>query len=1053
MPLQRTVLAVSVGFLLWVIPGASQAQYLYTDTNGNGVHDSGDGVNNSGPTAIAIWLNSAFNRDGSPAACADTRFGMLGVVLHASGGTISNLSYSAGSISTFLNSSSTTDAYIVSNQIYHAGGLFLLGTLTLDATPGTAIAIVTSAPLPICPLTWFGSPCAGATFDGALRLGVDWFDVDDLNSAPGLTVTGPATAPHGAPLCLNVQATDADAGDILTISYQGAPPSLSSFVHTPSVSPATAQLCGTPTCGEVGILYTVVFSVSDGINAPVTQSHALTITNAAPTVTAPATKNGPVLSIMTFSVTATDADGDPLTFTTSGSAFANGASFTDNLNGSGTFLWTPCAAGPYSATFTAHDICGATGSATTGIMISNAARYVRGKVFFDDNGNATGLCSPEGGELGLVSWTIQMRNSLNAVVSSTTTNAAGDYQCSALAPGTYTLRALPPSGTNSYWAQSCPPGAAGFQTVNLACTGLATGVNFGQNNQGTNQDLATTILLNGLPKPGYTRAYSATYVNKGNTTVGGATLKITLPVVAQPISIQSWDPRFTPAVVGSPPSVTWHLPVLLPGNSDQVYVYVKINVATPTGTKLNASSLINPTGGDSKPADNSSASSVKVVSAQDPNDKSVLPEGYVLRADTLRYHVNFQNVGTATADSVAVLDILDDDLDPESVEVLGASHNYSVEIQDHQMTWIFPAIGLADSTSDEPASHGALEYTVRPKTDAPDGAVIQNTASIYFDFNPAVLTNTVQNTIDSPPLLLPVPDRTAVEGGTTQQSLLGSDPEADPLTFALVTGPSWASVLTTGSSTGRIDLAPQSGDAGTVTITVNASDGILTDEQSFTVNVLTVTGVALSERFEAQAIRLATNQVDMCVRLAPLSGAFRAADVDRSSVVLRSSGTGSISNVQSTGFSSNAGDSLDNAQVCFSSASLRSLFADVDGSKDVSVLCEGKLRTGERFSGTLPLRISAAAGALAAAVTPNPIHQGATLRYRTHRAGRVRVLIYDVNGRVRRILLDAPSVPAGYHEVPLGGSDRSRGALTSGIYFYRVETSEGVQSGRVVVLR
>jgi hypothetical protein len=46
------------------------AQYMYLDSNGDGIHTAADEVNPAGPTTIEIWLNTAVNRDGSPAVCS-----------------------------------------------------------------------------------------------------------------------------------------------------------------------------------------------------------------------------------------------------------------------------------------------------------------------------------------------------------------------------------------------------------------------------------------------------------------------------------------------------------------------------------------------------------------------------------------------------------------------------------------------------------------------------------------------------------------------------------------------------------------------------------------------------------------------------------------------------------------------------------------------------------------------------------------------------------------------------------------------------------------------
>lgn len=59
----------------------------------------------------------------------------------------------------------------------------------------------------------------------------------------------------------------------------------------------------------------------------------------------------------------------------------------------------------------------------------------------------------------------------------------------------------------------------------------------------------------------------------------------------------------------------------------------------------------------------------------------------------------------------------------------------------------FPQIWLADSTTNEEASHGHLVYSISEKesTLGEVGAEIKNTAYIYFDWNDPIVTNTTYN--------------------------------------------------------------------------------------------------------------------------------------------------------------------------------------------------------------------------------------------------------------------------------------------------------------------
>jgi hypothetical protein len=56
---------------------------------------------------------------------------------------------------------------------------------------------------------------------------------------------------------------------------------------------------------------------------------------------------------------------------------------------------------------------------------------------------------------------------------------------------------------------------------------------------------------------------------------------------------------------------------------------------------------------------------------------------------------------------------------------------------------------LADSNINEPMSHGYVKYKIKPELYMPiNPYLISNTAAIYFDFNPAVQTNTVVSTME-----------------------------------------------------------------------------------------------------------------------------------------------------------------------------------------------------------------------------------------------------------------------------------------------------------------
>lgn len=144
-----------------------------------------------------------------------------------------------------------------------------------------------------------------------------------------------------------------------------------------------------------------------------------------------------------------------------------------------------------------------------------------------------------------------------------------------------------------------------------------------------------------------------------------------------------------------------------------------------------------------------------VACAYDPNDKQVEPRGYGMHRavpadiEELTYTVRFQNTGTAAAYNVMIVDQLDEDLDWSSLQVLGTSHALSgVQVDEHgEAVFRFDDILLPDSNANEPESHGFIRYRIRTVDGAPDGTTITNCASIFFDLNEPVVTNTTLNTL------------------------------------------------------------------------------------------------------------------------------------------------------------------------------------------------------------------------------------------------------------------------------------------------------------------
>jgi hypothetical protein len=147
---------------------------------------------------------------------------------------------------------------------------------------------------------------------------------DVPNAAPTLTPLADQSIDENSTLSFTVEAQDAD-GDPLTYSVSGLPVG----------AIFDAQVFSwTPTFDQSGI-YPMIYTVDDGVDQ-VSQNVSISVLNVnrPPVLEVVADQSGPALEALTFSVIANDPDGDTITYSIPN--LPNGASFIDQ-----SFAWTP----------------------------------------------------------------------------------------------------------------------------------------------------------------------------------------------------------------------------------------------------------------------------------------------------------------------------------------------------------------------------------------------------------------------------------------------------------------------------------------------------------------------------------------------------------------------------------------------------------------------------------------------------------------------------------------------------------------------------------------
>jgi hypothetical protein len=156
--------------------------------------------------------------------------------------------------------------------------------------------------------------------------------VNDVNAPPVLAAIGDRSVSEGDTLTFTVSATDVD-GNALTYSASGLPAGA-------AFDPATRTFSWTPDYEQAGAHTGVVFSVADDGSPSKGDTETITITvtdvNRAPELAAIGDRTVTEGGTLTFTVSATDADGDTLTY--AASSLPAGASFDPATR---TFAWTP----------------------------------------------------------------------------------------------------------------------------------------------------------------------------------------------------------------------------------------------------------------------------------------------------------------------------------------------------------------------------------------------------------------------------------------------------------------------------------------------------------------------------------------------------------------------------------------------------------------------------------------------------------------------------------------------------------------------------------------
>ncbi|MEO9258248.1 MAG: T9SS type A sorting domain-containing protein, partial [Crocinitomicaceae bacterium] len=153
---------------------------------------------------------------------------------------------------------------------------------------------------------------------------------------------------------------------------------------------------------------------------------------------------------------------------------------------------------------------------------------------------------------------------------------------------------------------------------------------------------------------------------------------------------------------------------------------------------------------DVTPWNNNGAFSQELKAAYDPNIKLVqeapLLDYYDLsNIHDFHYTIHFQNEGNYPATNIHIKDLIENDLNINSLEIISSSDPVRAKILDKTIHFYFDSIMLPAKADDEIGSRGYVHFKLNRNNNIQINDSIINNASIYFDYNPAIITNDAIN--------------------------------------------------------------------------------------------------------------------------------------------------------------------------------------------------------------------------------------------------------------------------------------------------------------------
>lgn len=363
---------------------------------------------------------------------------------------------------------------------------------------------------------------------------------------------------------------------------------------------------------------------------------------------------------------------------------------------------------------------------------------VNSRIFYDENQNGI----REAGERALSNIAMEI-SPIDQLLISTQAPLNASY----LDPGNYTFSVL--SSNNPLWDVTTPAETFDIEIIDVDYPDT---LEFGLYPNSIVNEMKSVITSPAM-RCDQEVILTVTAQNSGTTIVENGTLELLLDASILGTSFIDF-----PDEILNDFQVVWNFEDLYPGESisRQIQIQLPGVMVIDVGEKMLFSSKLNFEDAFGSHLAPSFDYEPEFVCAYDPNDKLVNPDrdnDFIFQGENLVYTIRFQNTGNAPAFDVVLRDTLDESLDVRTFRFLESSHTDVLTTtldDDRYLTFNFNNIFLPDSLSDPLGSQGYVTYFISPKEDIPLQTEIQNTASIYFDSNPPIVTNTTNSIKEEP---------------------------------------------------------------------------------------------------------------------------------------------------------------------------------------------------------------------------------------------------------------------------------------------------------------